>query len=489
MIQEQIKIHDQQTIELKFEFSVSKETNKKNRYFVNIYLFLPYTIDINKYNFTRDHFYNSIKTYIRLTTPFFLLQNIVKGNTCPYAILLKSANNFIDLPNKDNEEKLGLQLKRFCSIFGTSLRHSSNHIIDTEIWADRKNLITDFIDHVQEIREAFKNLRHMINVPLKSNEIINVYELADEYQSLLVEKHVFRLIEEFNKEDAVIDKPKLTKLGDLVLQEMNYREEREYPSVAKNDRSNEDILYRSSQLKKFIESNLFLNTDTKKDGAFFEQIIFGFAAGVAMIFATAVAFVSQMKFGNLTLPFFVALVVSYIFKDRIKEFVKLYFNKRKFKYFFDYKTNVYNQKNKKIGALKESFLFITHKHLTELISAARAKMRSTEIADQTISEKIIRYRNKIIIFKDKLQERDDFTGFTEILRLNISDFTKKMDDPEKEIFIKTKNGFKKSFVDRVYHFNMILTYLNGSDKQIRLYKLIVSKSGINRIEPINFRMD
>lgn len=486
MIQEYIKIHDQQTVEIKLEFPSLKQEGRKDTYFVNTYLFLPYALDINKHSFSKQDFYNSLKTYIRLTTPFFLLQNIAKGKNSPYARLSKSAQNFIAFPDEDKKAKFELQIKRFCSILGSSLRHAVNHILDTINAADRERLVADFISQVTQIREAYKSLRSTINVPLKSNDVFEVYQLADEYQSLLVEKHVFILTDELVKKNENIDKTQLVKLNDLVLQEMTFREEKDYLSVAKTHQSNEDILYRSSQLKKFIESNLFLNTDTKKDGVIFEQIIFGFAAGLAMIFATAVAFASQIMYGNLTFPFFVALVISYIFKDRIKELVRLYLNKRQYRYFYDFKTNISDRKNRNIGALKESFLFVKHKHLSELILAARSKMRSTEISDESIGEKIIRYRNKINIFKNKVGEPDDFSGFTEILRINISDFTKKMDDPEKEIFIRTKNGFKKSYTDRVYHLNMILTYSDGKDKKFRLYKLIVSKNGIKRIGCIDF---
>lgn len=486
MIREHIKIHDQQTIEIKLEFSSSKAPKGKDSYFVNMYLFLPYALDINKHNFSKQDFYNSLKTYIRLTTPFYLLQNIAKEKNSPYARLSKSAKNFIASPDEDKKVKFDLEIKRFCSIFGTSLRHATSHILTTINNTDREYLIAEYINQVTQIREAYKSLRPTINVSLKSSDIFDVYQLADEYQSLLVEKHVFILTDKLAEKNENVDKTQRTKLNGLVLLEMAYREEREYQSVAKPHRSNEDILYRSSQLKKFIESNLFLNTDTKKDGLLFEQIIFGFAAGLAMIFATAVAFASQMMYGNLTLPFFIALVVSYIFKDRIKELLRLYLNKKQYRYFYDFKTNIYDQKGGKIGNLKESFLFVKHKHLPELILVARNKMRSTEIPSESMGEKIIRYRNKINIFKNKVEEPDEFSGFTEILRMNITDFTKKMDDPKKEIFIRTRNGFKRSYADRAYHLNMVLTYSDGEGKKLRLYKLVVSRNGLKRVEHINF---
>ena len=37
-----------------------------------------------------------------------------------------------------------------------------------------------------------------------------------------------------------------------------------------------------------------------------------------MIFATGIAFAFQQKYGNFTIPLFVALVISYMLKDRIK---------------------------------------------------------------------------------------------------------------------------------------------------------------------------
>ena len=157
--------------------------------------------------------------------------------------------------------------------------------------------------------------------------------------------------------------------------------------------------------------------------------------------------------------------------------------------FSDFKTNIYNQKSKKIGNLKESFQFVKHKHLPDNILDSRNKMRSTEITKESMGEKIILYRNQIKILNRRADSQSDFTGFTEILRLNVSDFTRKMDDPEKEIFIRTKNGFKRSFANRAYHLNMILSYSDGKESQIRLYKLIVHRNGIKRIKRINLEKE
>jgi len=486
MIRETIKKHDQFSFELKLEFPVPEKKDKKDAYFVNMYLFLPYALDINKHSFTKDDFYNSLKTYIRLTTPHYLLRNIMKGKKSPLAKLKKTIDDYVSAPDDDKKDDFEIQIKRFCSIFGTALRNAGNQIIRTGEKETRERLITDYVNNVVKTRNSFKDLRKAFTDPARKSNAFDIYRFADEYQSLLVERNLFVLLGALEKKKKACDKESLDKLKNLFLKEMQYREKMKYPSVAYAHRSNEDVLHRASRLKKFIESNLFLNTDTKKDGVIVEQILFALAAGLAMVFATGVAFASQMIYGNLTLPFFIALVISYMFKDRIKELVRIYLNKKQHRYFQDFKTNIYDQRPKKIGFLKESFQFIKHKHLSGNILDARNSMRSTEITKESMGEKIILYSNKIRILNKKVKSLNDFTGVTEILRLNITDFTRNMDDPEKEIFVKTKNGFKRAFANRTYHLNLIIDYSRGNIDQMNLYKLIVDRNGIKRIERFRF---
>jgi hypothetical protein len=487
MIRSYIKKHDQMSFEAKLEFPAKGKSGKENDDNFDIYLFLPSGLDINKHNFTNRDFYNSLKTNIRLTTPLYLLRNIVGGEKSPFNRLTNSIETFLSSPSPETEAEYKLQVKRFCSVFGVALRHEVNHIISTKNAEDRDQLIKKFAKNVKKVRENYKSLRNNINVPLPDSRVFAVYQSADEYQSLLVEKHIFTLISRLNLEQTG-DGLSGESLNKMVLDEMNYRMEKGYPSVAKPNRPNEDILHRSGRLKKFIESNLFLNTDTKKEGVLVEQILFSIAAGIAMVFATGVAFASQMFYGNLSLPFFIALVISYMFKDRIKELIRVYLDKKHQKMFYDYKTNIYPQNKKKIGYLKESFHFEQYMHLPKEIIDVRNSMRSTEITEESLGEKIIHYRTKVSIMNTK-ETVEDFTGITQILRLNISDFTRKMDDPEKEVFIRTKKGFKRAFADRVYHINMILTYSDNDDVEIKPFKLIANRKGIKRIEKINLSGD
>ena len=485
MIKENIKIHDKLSFEIKFEFPASKNSDKNASYLVNMFLFLPYALDINKHTFSKDKFYNSLKTYVRLTTPVYLLKNMIKGGGNPLRKLKKSIKNYSLEPNAENKDDFELQVKRFCSIFGSATRNAVNHILSADNIVDKEQLIDEFYENVIRVRNSFKELRKNINIPFPDNDAFDIYKFADEYQSLLVERHLFLLLEKLEKKEKKLSTEYYDKLNSLVLTEMEYRESMNYPSVAYEGKSNEDVLHRSGRLKKFIESNLFLNTDTKRDGVIFEQMLFAFAAGLAMVFATGVAFASQMIYGNLTMTYFIALVISYMFKDRIKELGRMYFDKKHHNYYQDFKTNIYDQRQKKIGFLKEGFQYVKHKTLLPEILEKRNKIRSTEITKKSMGEKILLYRNKIKIINKKVKSLNDFNGITEILRLNISGFTKNMDDPEKEIFVKTKKGFKKAMANRTYHLTLILDYSIDDKHDLKAYKLIVDRNGIKRIENYN----
>ena len=109
-----------------------------------------------------------------------------------------------------------------------------------------------------------------------------------------------------------------------------HRESCQQPSIPKEGSDNEEYLYRESVLKKIMASILFLRTSVKREGVFLEQMLFGLAAGLAMAFATFIAFYSRtvVAIKDFSLGFFVVLVVAYMFKDRIKDISRSYLSSK-----------------------------------------------------------------------------------------------------------------------------------------------------------------
>ena len=471
------------SFEAKLQFPVKRKSGKINEFNVNIFMFLPHGLDVNKHNYTREDFYNSLKTSIRLTTPVYKLNQLINDNGSPFSMLLGSLNLVLNMPGDKTVLEYEKQIKRFCSVFNVALRYDASVILRTRNVDNKEVLISQFHIDIKKIRNSFIDLRSKFDLDSTNDNVMSIYQHADEYQSLLVEKHVAFIVKSLtkllgNKSDLV------SQLEKIVVDEMDYRLDMKYPSVAIKNQPYSHLLHRMARLKKFIESNLYLNTDTRKEGVVVEQLLFSIAAGIAMVFATAVAFASQLIYGNLSLPFFIALVIGYMFKDRIKELVRIYFSKKHQKVFYDFKTKIFSQNKKKIGSLKESFNFVRHSHLPPEILKVRNNMRATEITEESLGEKIIHYRTKVRI-RSKKKVSDDFSGITQILRFNIADIIRKMDDPEKEILIRTKNGFKRVYSDRVYHINIILTLNDDDSLIIKPYKIYANRKGIRRIERVN----
>ena len=89
-----------------------------------------------------------------------------------------------------------------------------------------------------------------------------------------------------------------------------------------------------------------------------EQIYYSIAAGVAMIFATAVAWATQVRYGNITWPLFIVLVISYMLKDRIKELMRFYFAHKLGNKYYDKKAKI-QIGSKDVGIIKEGVDFIS----------------------------------------------------------------------------------------------------------------------------------
>ncbi len=51
--------------------------------FCTFIFFIPNSLDVNRYTYTKNNFYNDLKTNIRLTTPVYLLREIAEGDNSP----------------------------------------------------------------------------------------------------------------------------------------------------------------------------------------------------------------------------------------------------------------------------------------------------------------------------------------------------------------------------------------------------------------------
>ncbi|MGA1863149.1 hypothetical protein OWM07_09710 [Deferribacter thermophilus] len=472
-LNEFIRIHDKNQFEIKLGYLID-HSKRKTEYEINIYFFIPKSIGLNKYTYSNTQFFEDFYSYVRLITPKSDLKDIIKR--------LQRLINFI-YRNRSSLEKhfdhINYELKIIICSYRVYLRKFANEIKSGMCVNEE---IVNFINELKEFRKHIKEFTGFVNGSI-SNSLKDLFIFADEYSSFLIDVYVFRIIKFLGKNCDSNIKSFLLK---VVKEEDEYRKLKNYSFVTSNEENNESLIYKYSVYKKFFYSILFLYQKRKEDFTEARHFAYAIAAGIAMIFATAVAFFYQQKYGSYTLPFFVALVVSYMFKDRIKDFFRqLFDNKFVFKKVYDFRNKIYDlEKNRLFGFYKERVRFIDEKNLPKEVLEKRLFKTDGRLSTWFLGENILKYERKIKLYNKRISDffTDNIEGLNDIIRFNVSNFTKKMDDPYEVLYRTDGEKVEKLVASKVYHVNMVVEFV--SDKEHRLYKvrLILSKDGIKRVE-------
>ncbi|MEC5158572.1 hypothetical protein [Chryseobacterium sp. MP_3.2] len=480
-----IKIHDKFTLEIKLRLEPLRD-QKGTSFSINSWIFLPKSIDINQHTFSKSDFYKNLKSNIRLITPVFNLHEIVHFENSPLQYLTKSFETVATDATKRSISEYKYNIRMFLAILKSSLRNEIRFIKESESKEERDFLTDRYYTSVNSIFAQYRKLENILTKHLVTPEILKPFTFGDEFMSYLVEKQNFHLLKTLlNGEEK--DDLAAKKIQNLIDREREYKKSANYAIFEKNKtKQNRHLLSRLGFLKKFAESELYLTTLKQRDGVFIEQISMSIAAGLSMIFATAIAFGFQQKFGNLTMPFFVALVVSYILKDRIKEFARYYLVHKLSNKFFDQKINI-NMDDKIIGTEKESFDYIDPKKIPEMVSRLRKENPVSEDINTLRNDNLILYRKMILLNREKLDELSfyEIPGINEIIRLNISNFMFKMDNAYFPISIPNEeNGYEITQVEKVYFLDMVLQLNMNEVATYSYYRIIANREGILSVEKI-----
>lgn len=480
MIKSKIKIHDKFSVVIDVTYDkVFKR--KKSKYTTLTYLFFPDTLNINSKTYPSTKFYNDVRLFLKYDTPNYTINDIHEGENSLLKNLYKSTGKYLKIRTDKNHSRFKNQIKMFAATFSSLLRHETDSLIKK-----RTIKVEEFDIYLKNVNAVLIDFREAVLKVKKSNlEEVNknvVYH-ADEHVSNVVELELMRLFNALQKKD--FDKQRLESIIDLINAEQKYKKQKVYDSPKDKNIKPDELLYKRNQLKKYIESVFFLNQDVRKDGAIFEQSLLALAAGLAMVFSTGIAFYFQQKHGNFTMPFFMALVVSYMLKDRIKGLVSSLFISRSNSFFYDYKIKVTNSLEKRIGVIRENFSFVSLKKLGKNVKKYRINDMVVGLSEKSLNEQVIQYKKKIIIhprkFGDDLPD-ENIIGLTDITRLNFHRFIQYMDDPKKDYILVKKGAVYNKVANKIYHINIIQKYYTEEGISYSRYRVIINRNGIKRIE-------
>ncbi|MDL2322441.1 hypothetical protein LJC52_00460 [Bacteroidales bacterium OttesenSCG-928-A17] len=487
MIDITAKIHDKFSIEFKVGFLVRRRL-KKNNFAINTWMFIPNSLDINSLTFTKNDFYRDVKSYIRLITPVYLLREIAEGDESPIEKLKKTFHKIASEPTRTAIREYEYQVKMFAAIFKSSSRNEVSHIFHNYIKEDTDYLIASYVKNTQKILSEYRGLRRIINVPTISSEILDYFFFGDEFISNLVDQRTCFLIDFLQRKDKEKYGKSILLLSTLWRDEIAYRKEKGYITVENQSPTrNRSYIFRRSVLKKYVESDLFLRAKRKKDGVVVEQIYYSIAAGLSMIFATAIAFSFQMKYGNFTMPLFVALVVSYMLKDRIKELMRYYFAHKLGGKYFDNKTDI-AIKDTPIGWSKEGMDFISESKVPREVMNIRSRSSLVEAENRISDEKIILYRKQVCLDREEIEKNSNYpiSGINDIMRLHLSRFMQKADNPEEPLYCQDENN-EVSVIqgEKVYYLNIVMQLQFEEQVNYKRFRVVFTQDGIVELEELN----
>ena len=462
MIRKKVKIHDTSSIEQKYWLDLDKSA-KFNHYEIKSWIAAPINLEVNRTSFSRLKFYSTLKSYYRLVTPKYGIKYIVKESDSPFAHVGSAIEKLKKELSAENISEFKYHIKMYANIFKSSIR-------DRDVESDYKN--DDFIEDVKAVvfaygslYESLKDIEQTVE-PDQWKSIRKTYRNGEEYIIFLSMNWAYKLISTYPEMDVFIK--------DMIY----YREGLGYKSVSKNDRAhNAEMIYKWSKLKKIHSSELFFTQDSKRDGVLLEQFYYSIAAGFSMVFATLIAFSFQRTYGSLTMPLFVALVVSYMLKDRIKEILRYYFAHKRNKKYFDNKIKI-KIANTPIATSKEAFDFIPAANVPDFIKESI----DTNYYQLSLYRKFINIDNKAI----ESHIEYAIEGINNIVRRDFSSYFSSMSNPTESIFCLDKDSnLKELETDRVYHFYQFIETRHNDKYEVSKYKIVANRLGLISIEEIH----
>ena len=486
MISVQAKKHDNFSIEFKCGFNC-KDGRARDDFSVNAWIFVPNSLDINPENYGKKQFYRDIKSNVRLITPVYLLREVADDASLPLTTLKKAIEVVVSCPDSANMDLYEYHLKMFSAIFKSSIRNHARHIVNTSALASSVYLIEDYISNATAVIRKFRELYRLLDVTTVSDKVRGYFKMCDEFISNSIDVQTIRIIK------RIESLPEAEELADVkrelvavVVDERKYKQSVGYGLLSGEDKHDRQLVYHRGMLKKFVESELYIHLSKKKDGVAIEQMYYSIAAGVAMIFATGVAWIMQIKYGNITWPLFIALVVSYMMKDRIKDLMRYYFAHKLGNKYYDKRAGVTVGK-KRVGQIKEGFDFISLKNIPE--SVLKRRERASFVDDETIifDEKVMLYRKRLTIDDKALASVDDYprSGINDIMRLHLNRFTHKMDNPKIQIDTLDSEGNLKSMsVRKTYYINIVFQLQHDGTTKFQHFRIVMSRDGVIQVNEI-----
>ncbi|MCA9648323.1 MAG: hypothetical protein H6712_32035 [Myxococcales bacterium] len=480
-------------MELKLHYAIDPLV-RRTRYQVDAYFFVPHTLGIDAESYGREAFFSDVQAYIRFKTPTRPLTMLARDDV-PGSQLAKVKEALAG----GERELLSRELRMLACLFRASIR---------EVTRALERRLVELDQHEPSPEHVGAITRGVVELSAEASRIVGtfrdlgprfehaerpwlreLFEYTDEALSVAVESLLTGLLK-------VLDRSGLQErlaearaaLVAQVVGEQDHRRRRGYLTVLGASRGDGAFIHRQGMLKKFVSSVLFLELAKEREAQHVAQLIAATAAGAAMLVSTVLAIWSQQVYGINTFPFVVALVLGYMLKDRMKDWMRSYFSAKIGRWLYDRSAKIMDPlTGVMVGRCRESFNFVPAGQVPSLVWRRRHVRAEGAVETEHKRESVMRYVKHITLAGRRIDRQVvRASDITDIVRFDVSRFLVRMDDRKQRIPIydPETDSVRTAKLNKRYHVNVVLV-LRAADRnvlQMERYRFVLDKSGLKELQ-------
>ncbi len=492
-----IRKHDDHQFEVKVAYPLQRQA-AADRYALDLFIFLPGEFGVNSDSCPLDAFFEDLSSYTRFKTPELSLEEVNDaGNALSPLTRVERRLESACRSGKWDQMHLRYELRVLANVVRVQIRESAAAIrlrVRDRQSPDRQRAVEAGIDRLLEglttTLRRFRQLSDGFKNPSAPPEVRAAYETVDEHMSNESERLLLQLMGFLRRHAPDLNlQASWRRLAAVVSGETAHRRARGYPTVVSRDaRPNEYFLRRVGMLKKFCVSVLSLSEESLPAVGRARQALYAVAAAIAMAFTVLAAWVVGRFYPSNSLPFAIVAITAYAFKDRIKAFLQNFSSRLLPMWTSDRSIKLSDpQYGMEVGRTRENLFWPARVRVPEDVLKARWNGDWLEQAVVEPTEVILHYAKKVRIETRRIYESHERSvAIDEILRMQLSRWLERMDDPERRLLKLRRGGEGVARIPaaRVYNVNLVIRLTSFRDRSVTLLRalLVLTRNGIERIE-------
>ncbi len=473
----EVRKYSSRHLEIKFVLPFAKKKVIKKD--ITYYIFTPEHLNVNSKTTSLESMRHKFRTHGRYGSPELTLDELIDSNNrispltkiIGYVDSLKKGKslNISDVEFTHETQAIvnilrhqlkKYQTKGFCLLKSKKIIELKTLIKD---WKKKRIIIEQKITFlIEDLKESDLN-----------NDIFETsLYWADEACSLISEQFATEILGlcQANEELSPIN----NVLKKVISHEQRRRKNMDYIS----NTSIENLSYRRETLRKWSKSVLRLDPVVSKTPKRINEMVAASAASLAMLFTLIATFFAQSYFLNQTIRWELLVIIIYVFKDRIKEWIKRIFSIIQPRLIAD---EIYTYKTPRTGvkvcSTKNNLQYLTENKVNKKVLEVRREGSNNPFYKMLRPESIVQFSHYLKIFP--LNKNRDvnkipwMTNFALVDHVRMDDWFKEMID----CYVDVDNINEPN--NSVYHIHLVIEdKISKTKSDFYHYLVVIDYSGI-----------